>query len=222
MHKLCLDPSTAFGWCLLLDDSHLPKDEQRSVGERLSYGTWDLTKDEDGNKCNRRGQYAWNLWHCFNSLMRKHEIEGDDVEIILEGESYGSQKSEAGRRTAALWLAVLEMMCERKGLLYPRTCPPDKWRMAFIGCTRAPKEIGQGLPDAKRFEERRNWLKRAVMAECAKRGLRPQNDNEADALGMMFWLVRGGAFEQDKQRAEKKAKASAKRAQKKLDLQVAA
>lgn len=222
MHKLTLDPATQFGWCLLVDDSNKPEEERRQVGQRLSYGTWDLTRDEDGKKCSRRGQYAWNLWRCFNALMRKHGIDGEDVEIILEGESYGSQKSEAGRRTAALWLAVLEMMCERKGLPYPRTCPPDNWRLAYIGCTKAPKEVGAGLPDAQRFEERRKWLKRTVMAECAKRGLRPKNDNEADALGMMFWLIRGGKEEQERRRNEKKAKSAAKRAQKKLDLQVAA
>lgn len=222
MHKLTLDPATQFGWCLLVDDGNKPHGERRQVGQRLFYGTWDLTRDEDGRKCSRRGQYAWNLWHCFNALMRKHGIEGEDVEVILEGESYGSQKSEAGRRTAALWLAVLEMMCERKGLPYPRTCPPDNWRSAYIGCTKAPKEVGAGLPDAKRYEERRSWLKQAVMAECHKRGLRPKNDNEADALGMMFWLIRGGKEEQERRRNEKKAKVAAKRAQKKFDLQVAA
>lgn len=222
MHKLTLDPSTVFGWCLLLDDSHLPKDEQRSVGESLFYGTWDLTRDEDGKKCSRRGQYAWNLWHCFNALMRKHGIDGDEIEIILEGESYGSQKSEAGRRTAALWLAVLEMMCERKGLLYPRTCPPQKWRKAFTGYAYCPDEVGQGLESAKREAARRAWWKKTIIDKCNERGLRPQNDNEADALGMMYWLIRGGAVQQDQQRADKKAAASAKRAQKKLDLQVAA
>lgn len=223
MHKLTLDPSTQFGWSLLLDDSNKPEEERRQVGRRLFYGTWDLTRDEDGNKCTRRGQYAWNLWHCFNALMRKHGIAEDAIEVVLEGESYGSQKSEAGRQLAAAWLHTLEMMAERKPWgKYPRTCPPSKWRKAFIGRDKAPDEIGEGLKDSKRWEARREWLKQAVLAECHKRGLRPQNDNEADALGMMFWLVRGGAFEQDKQRAEKKAKASAKRAQKKLDLQVAA
>lgn len=216
MHKLTLDPATHFGWCLLLDDSHLPKEEQRPVGQRLSYGTWDLTKDEDGNKCTRRGQYAWNLWHCFNALMRRHEVEGEDVQIILEGESYGSQKSEAGRRMAAMWLSVLEMMCERKGLPYPTVAPIDSWRMYFIDCTMAPKEVGAGLKDAQRAEERRKWLKARVMAECKKRNLKPQNDNEADALGIMYWSLRGGAEELERKRAEKKAKTAANRAQKNL------
>jgi hypothetical protein len=219
MHKLTLDPSTQFGWCLFLDDSERPEEEQRTAGERLSFGTWDMTKDQNGNKCTRRGQYCWNLWASFNALRRKHGIEEDDVEIILEGESYGSQKSEAGRRLAAAWFNALEMMCERKGLLYPRTCPPDMWRKAFIGCTKAPKEVGAGMADAARFAARREWAKQAVLAECRRRNLKPQNDNEADAIGMMFWLVRGGT---EHARADKKAKTAAKRAQKKLDLQVAA
>lgn len=221
-HKLTLDPSTQFGWCLLVDDSEKPEDERRQVGQRLFFGTWDLTKDEEGRKCSRRGQYGWNLWTNFNALMRKHGIDADEIEIILEGESYGSQKSEAGRRMASMWLNTLELMCERKGLEYPRTCPPDNWRSAYIGCTKAPKEVGAGLPDQERFAARRAWLKAAVIEECHKRGLNPTNDNEADALGMMFWLVRGGKEEQERRREEKKAKASAKRAQKKLDLRVAA
>ena len=86
----------------------------------------------------------------------------------------------------------------------------------------APKEVGAGLNDRQKTEERRNWLKAKVMAECHKRNLKPKDDNQADALGIMYWSLRGGAEELERKRAEKKAKASAKRAQKKLDLQVAA
>ncbi|WP_144378495.1 hypothetical protein [Mesorhizobium amorphae] len=221
MHKLTLDPSTLFGWCLLVDDSRKPEDERRQVGQRLFYGTWDLTRDKDGKKCSRRGEYAWNLWNCFNALMSEHGIEGEEVEIILEGESYGSLKSEAGRRLAALWLTVLEMMCERKGLLYPRTCPPGAWRKAFIGHGQAPKEVGAGLKDEKRYAARRKWLKDAVSAECLKRGLRPKNDNEADALGLMFFSVRGGGAALDAKKREKRAASNCKRAQGKFELEAA-
>lgn len=224
MHKLTLDPSTQFGWCLLLDDDHLPQDQRRSVGQRLSYGTWDLTKDEDGKKCKTRAQYAWNLWAYFNALVRKHNIEGEDIEIWLEGESYASRRSEASRRLASAWLHTLEMMCERKGLPYPRECSPSEWRMSFIKCDKAPKEVGAGLKDDDRYAARRKWLKDRTLAECRApgRNLKPKNDNEADALGMMFWLVNDGPEAQAQRKADKKAKAAAKRAQKKLDLQVAA
>lgn len=225
MHKLTLDPSTVFGYCLYLDEDELPAradDTPYMTSELLFYGQWDLTKDEDGKKCSRRGQYAWNLWAAFNSLCRLHGIDGQDIEIILEGESYGSQKSEAGRRMAAAWLHTLEMMCERKRLEYPRTCPPDSWRGYFIDCTKAPKEVGAGMPDKERFAARRAWIKNAVIAECKRRGLNPKSDNEADALGMMFWLMQGGKEEQERKRADKKAKALAKRRQAALPLQVAA
>lgn len=225
MHKITLDPATTFGYCLYLDKEELPERADGTpymTSELLFYGQWDLTKDEAGKKCSRRGQYAWNLWAAFNSLCRLHGIEGQDIEIILEGESYGSQKSEAGRRMAAAWLHTLEMMCERKRLEYPRTCPPDSWRGYFIDCTKAPKEVGLGMPDKERYAARRAWLKNAVLAECARRGLNPKSDNEADALGMMFWLMQGGKEEQERKRADKKAKALAKRRQAALPLQVAA
>lgn len=215
MHKLTLDPSTVFGWCLFVEGGGPP-------AARMFYGTWNLTKDADGNKCTRRGQYAWNLWESFNALRRKHGIEEDEIEIVLEGESYGSQKSEAGRRMSAMWLSVLEMMCERKGLPYPATCPPDSWRRYFIDCTKAPKEVGAGLKDSERYAARRAWLKGAVLAECHKRTLKPKSDNEADALGMMFWAIRGGPEELERKRADKKARTAAKRAQHKLPLEKAA
>jgi hypothetical protein len=60
------------------------------------------------------------------------------------------------------------------------------------------------------------------LAECKRRGLNPKSDNEADALGMMFWLIQGGKEEQERKRADKKAKALAKKRQAKLPLQVAA
>lgn len=216
MHKLTLDPATTFGWCLFLCDDHLPEGERRSPGERLFFGTWDLGRNK------RRGQYGWNFWEQLNALIRKHGIEDDELDIVLEGESYGSQKSEAGRRTAAMWLCALELWCERKGREYPRTCPPDMWRKSFIKATKAPKEVGAGMLDKERFAVRSQWLKESVLAECHRRNLKPQNDNEADAIGMMFWLVRGGALDQDSRKAEKKAKTAAKRAQKALDLKAAA
>lgn len=224
MHKLTLDPSTQFGWALMLDDSHLPQEQRRTPGQLLSYGTWDLTRDADGTRYNDRASYGRHFIRCLNDLLRKHDIAEDDIEIALEGESYGSQRSEAGRLMAAMWRIALELWCSGKGRPYPIICPPDTWRSSFIKATKAPKEVGAGLKDDDRFAARRKWLKDRVMAECRApgRNLKPKNDNEADALGMMYWIVHDGPEALEQKRAEKKAKASAKRAQKKLDLQVAA
>ncbi|NTS31294.1 hypothetical protein HQ945_08500 [Phyllobacterium sp. BT25] len=224
MHKLALDPSKKFGWCLHLDIDLLPeRAEPYKREDQLFYGTWDLEKDIDGKKCCLRGQFAWNLWENFNALRRERGIEEDELQIILEGESYGSQKSEAGRRMAAMWLVVLEMMCVRKKLPPPITCPVDSWRESFIKCTRAPKEVGAGLKDdAARTEARRKWLKDKVMRVCSERGLHPKNDNEADALGIMFWALVGGIDALESSRRKKKEQRLTKTRQKKLDLAVAA
>lgn len=219
MHKLTIDISTKAGWCLLLDDSAKPESERRPVGQRLFYSTWDLTKDREGNKCSRRGQYYLNLWDSIRQLRNHHGIEEEDIEIVIEAEAYSAARTEASAQLAGGWLATLEIMCERRALLYPRTVTTSSWRSAFIGVIMAPKEVKdtKEQPNA-----RRKWIKDKVLEECARRGLKPQNDNEADAIGIMFWLVSGGKVHQEAARAAKKAKTKAKRAQTKMNLQVAA
>lgn len=219
LHKLTIDISTKAGWCLLLDDSAKPKDEQRPVGQRLFYGTWDLTRDRDGNKCSRRGQYYLNLWDSISQMRRHHEIEEEDIEIVIEAEAYSAARTEASAQLAGGWLATLEIMCERRALLYPRTVTTSSWRSAFLGVIMAPKEVKdtKEQPNA-----RRTWIKEKVLEECARRGLKPQNDNEADAIGIMFWLVSGGKIHQEAKRAAKKAKSLEKRRQQKMNFKVAA
>ena len=210
MHKLSLDPSTSFGWCLYLDREELPeRAEPYTVSELLFYGTWDLGKKK------RRGQYYVNLKEQLTDLRRRHGIQEDDLEIVLEAEAYGARRTEASAALAAGWLAHLEEYCERRRMTYPITVTTTSWRAAFIGATKAPKDV---VGD----NARRKWLKDAVMAECARRKMHPKNDNEADAIGVMFWMVQGGKKRQDRMRAEKKAKTAEKRAQQKLELPVAA
>ncbi|KAB2728234.1 hypothetical protein [Brucella anthropi] len=215
LHKLTIDISTKAGWCLLLNDSAKPKDEQRPVGQRLFYGTWDLTRDRDGNKCTRRGQYYLNLWDSISQMRRHHGIEEEDIEIVIEAEAYSAARTEASAQLAGGWLATLEIMCERRALLYPRTVTTSSWRKAFIGVIKAPKEI-------KDTNERRKWIKDKVMEECHRRGLKPVDDNCADAIGILFWLVTGGKVHQEAKRAAKKAKSLEKRRQQKMNFKVAA
>lgn len=218
MHKLTLDPSTKMGWCLYLDKSELlPRGDghEYQIDELLFHGTWDLTRDIDGKKCVRRGQYYINFLECFRRLRRLHNIDEAEIKIALEGEAYAANRTEASARLAAGWIAVLDMYCERKCNPYPVTVTTDSWRKAFTGFSRAPKEI-------KGTNERRDWIKAKVLEKCASRGLNPRDDNEADALGIMYWLMNNGEQAQADRRAEKKSKTAEKRAQKKLDLQVAA
>jgi len=53
-------------------------------------------------------------------------------------------------------------------------------RKHFIGSAHAPREI-------KGKEERRRWLKETTMAECRRRGFRPANSDDADALALFAY-----------------------------------
>lgn len=212
MHKLALDPSTKMGWCLYLDKDQMPArgdDSPYLTSELLFYGTWDLTRDINDKKCTTRGQYYINFLECFRRLRRLHNIDDDKIKIVMEGEAYSANRTEASARLAAGWIAVLEMYCERKSNPYPNTVTPDDWRKSYVGVCRAPKEI-------KGTDERREWMKDKVLAKCLSRGLNPKNDNEGDALGIMYWLIQGGEKAQESRRVEKKEKRLAKTRQKKM------
>lgn len=55
-------------------------------------------------------------------------------------------------------------------------------RRHFIGSPRAPRDVP--------VKERRAWIKDATMTMCRRRGFKPVDDNDADALAM-FSLVMG-------------------------------
>lgn len=222
-HKLCIDPSTKAGFCLLINDSDKPEAEQRPQRERLFYGSWDLTKDRDGNNCSLHGQYYLNLWDCVVQLLRKHDIfDSKDVEIILEAEAYGAARSEASARLSGGWIATVNMIAARRGFPVPRTVNTVSWRSFFTGATQAPKHVTEGLEGSKKTDEARKWLKMEAIKACKQRDIDVQDDNAAEAVGILFWALNGGIIRQEAVRAAKKAKTQAKRAQTKMNLQVAA
>lgn len=53
-------------------------------------------------------------------------------------------------------------------------------RMHFLGTPRAPKTVAKS--------ERRAWLKARTIAECRTRGIRPADDNDADALALLSFI----------------------------------
>ncbi|ALJ98291.1 Hypothetical protein BIBO1_0908 [Brucella inopinata BO1] len=222
-HKLCIDPSMNAGYCLLVHDEDKPESERRTQRERLFYGSWDLTRDRDGNKCSRHGDYYLNLWDNVIKLLRKHDIfDSKDVEIILEAEAYGAARSEASARLSGGWIATVSMIAARRGFPLPRTVNTVSWRSFFIGVTQAPKSVTDGLEGPKKTGKARQWLKDQAVAACKARGFETIDDNAAEAIGILFWALNGGIIRQEKSRAAKKAKTKAKRAQTKMNLRVAA
>lgn len=209
IHKIAFDPSTKMGWCLLMDDSDKPENEQRSVGQRLVYGSWDLTKDISGKKRLTRGSYYLMFLESFIQLRKKYGLETDEFKIYLEMEAISANRNEASAKLAGGWLATVELICERKGWMLPTDVPIASWRKAFIGRSMAPKEVVGTDP-------RRKWLKDTVLSACRSRGLSPEDDNAADAIGIMFWAMNDGESVRSAAQEQKKLKKKEKRAQTKL------
>jgi len=74
--------------------------------------------------------------------------------------------------------AITEEVAARKGMTC-RDIESASWRKFFIGCGAAPRTVAK--------KNRREWLKRQVIAECQTRGLDPRNDNEGDAIGILMF-----------------------------------
>lgn len=209
IHKIAFDPSTKMGWCLLMDDSDKPEDEQRPIGQRLVYGSWDLTRDNSGKKRTTRGNYYLMFLERFIELRNKYGLETDRFKIYLEMEAISANRNEGSAKLAGGWLATVELLCERKGWEAPVDVPIASWRKSFVGRSMAPKEVvGSDL--------RRKWIKDAVLDKCRERGLNPETDDVADAIGIMFWAMNGGQDAREAAKDLRKLKQKEKRSQSKL------
>jgi hypothetical protein len=54
-------------------------------------------------------------------------------------------------------------------------------RRHFIGCARAPKDVAA--------KDRRTWMKDSTVTMCRRRGFRPADDNDADALALFSYVM---------------------------------
>lgn len=216
MHLLAIDPSTRMGWALLVHDHTKPKGEQPDFYSRFHYGTFDLGRNK------RPGQYFISFKEQLRDLRRRYDIVQDNVQIIMEGEAYGATGNQKSRYLSKGWPAILFEFCERCQIEQPVFAAPAEWRKSFIGRSIAPKEVGAGMEKPKKDKVRREWIKNEVLKNCTLRGFSPQDDNTADAIGIIYWALHGGKYAQELREIERKAAAQAKRDQKTLDLQVAA
>jgi Holliday junction resolvasome RuvABC endonuclease subunit len=73
-------------------------------------------------------------------------------------------------------IGVIELVCDDHEISCVEVSPSE-WRKTFIGCTRAPASI----PKA----QRRAWLKGQAIGACRDRGWDVENDDEADAAGIL-------------------------------------
>jgi Holliday junction resolvasome RuvABC endonuclease subunit len=73
-------------------------------------------------------------------------------------------------------IGVIELVCDDHEIGCVEVTSAE-WRKSFIGCTRAPTAI----PKA----QRRAWLKGQAIGACRDRGWQVENDDEADAAGIL-------------------------------------
>lgn len=60
-----------------------------------------------------------------------------------------------------------------------REVAPHEWRKFMIGQSMAPRAVAKN--------HRTAWLKKQVLDACIAQGLKPKDDNEADAIGLLFF-----------------------------------
>lgn len=85
---------------------------------------------------------------------------------------------------------LVHKACHRYGIEL-QSVDVGRWRKQFIGRARAPQEIG-GHKLAS--HQRRSWLKKTALAECERRGWRAATDDEADAIGVLSFVVNQDAL----------------------------
>jgi len=209
MHSLAIDPSTAAGWALKLDlPEDLDPDDRRAV---LSFGTWKLGDDD------LPGRYFLTLFKQITELRKVNGIEEDDLQIVVEDTALNAIGNAKTKHLAESWIGIVELYCAVKGLPAPIKVSVGSWRKAFIGRSKAPKEVGADqFDDDKASLARRKWIKAETVLECRRRNFKVTDDNQADALGILFWFLHDGHHVQEQRRADKLAKTKAKRAQLKL------
>jgi len=196
MNILAIDASTKCGYALRIAD---PK--------KLILGSWKLKKTDEKVP---PGILFVRLWKAITALRIEHGIEAQPLQIVVEDASLNAIGGAETKHLAESWVAIVEFYAATKGLPPAVAVGVNSWRSAFLGRSVAPKEI-------KDPKERRDWIKSETIKHCERRGLKPENDNEADAVGILYWFMNGGVRVQEQRRANKKAKTAAKRAQARIN-----
>lgn len=199
MGWLAIDPGSRCGWAYF-----------RKGGNRVETGTWRLG-DAKVTKGDRYLRLMKNLMTFFAS----HEVTG----IAIEEPAYSRNNSGSSKSMSEAWIPVVSLFCAMKGLPEPAVAASTSWRKAFLGYGQLSKAQRAKYPTDK---ARREHWKNETIERCQQRGSQPKNDNEADAIGILFWAVNGGNQANAKRAAAKKLKSLEKRRQTKMDLQVPA
>lgn len=183
-----IDPSTRPGWAL------------RIPGKDIQHGVWGLQ-----SKGRVHGEYYDQLIKNIEDLLQKNSLLSDKtVKFGIEAPAPGATRNHRALQLAEGWYAVMELWCYRHGLVPPLSIYLSSWRFFFLDKIK-PKDL-KG-PDATA------WYKREVTTKIQSMGFDPEDDNDADALAMMYWFLNGGPENLAREQEKKKREAQLKRDQ---------
>ena len=201
MGWLAIDPGTKMAWAFY-----------NKGDAAVQFGTWSLGKT-NASKGDRYFSFMKKLIEFYND----HEVSG----IAIEEPAYSRNNSGSSRSMSEAWIPILTMFCSMKGLPEPAIVASTSWRKSFIGYGQLSKETKAKLvrsTKTKTYDAHRKHWKSLAIERCRERGNDPQNDDEADAIGILYWAHNGGHDVKKQAMAMKRLKSLEKRRQTMMDL----
>lgn len=166
-HVLALDPATRkFGWAIGSADMEAPLTgvfNPPHAGERHGVMLGALRDWLD---------MQIKVYHC--------------TKVIYEAPFAGANAKGFG--IVCKMLGVVELVCDDHEIPCVRATSHE-WRKRFLGHAQAPREIGKALTPSAARAARRDWLKTAALDGCKRRGWPVATDDEADAVGLLDFLL---------------------------------
>lgn len=130
------------------------------------FGTWVL-----GSEFTSRGRTYKKLRQCVADLSSLVTVEYIFFEEPLRPEVLQGHTNIETLKVLAGLAATAECLGDELGCRIVRGVPPSTWRVSFIG--------------SQKRGTKRETLKDLTMERCRQLGMKPGNDDEADAIGLL-------------------------------------
>lgn len=186
MRILTIDQSSKTGWCIADEGLKDP----RSPG--LIYGSFKAPKrDSPGERLMIFRDGLVDVIEKYRPQIAAYETPF--MPVGPGGQQQAGQGAKFSPKTLRFLLnleGVLAETTERYGIV-TQDFPAASWRVTALGMGRIP----QGIP----ADERDGWMKRQMIRKAQQLGYPVEDDNEADAIGMMLHMLYGGPASERRQ-----------------------
>lgn len=122
----------------------------------------------------RHGVMLSHVRDWLDGIIKHHRI----FKVIFEAPFVG--KRPAAHAVVCKMIGVIELVCMDHDIPCVEVTSGE-WRKQFFGAVRAPKAIPKS--------QRRAWLKGQAIGACNDRGWQIGNDDEADAAGILNFVL---------------------------------